>query len=90
MKYIGDDALFLRDNNFISFSTSHFMGCESNSIYYTNDYIVTKPYYPNKLIDMGIFILEDINIRLHYKPNPHHKHMPPSIWIYTTADVVGK
>jgi hypothetical protein len=78
---IGDDALFLGNNYSISVSASAFSGCHPNSIYYTDDYIDTEPYYPNGPIDMGIFNLEDRSIRLHYKPSPSHKYMSPPIWI---------
>ena len=81
VKNIGDDALFLGDNYFISILASAFSRCHPNSIYYTDDYLDTMPYYPNGPIDMGIFNLEDRSIRLHYKPNPSHKYMSPPIWI---------
>ncbi|XP_062157994.1 F-box protein SKIP23-like [Alnus glutinosa] len=81
VKNIGDDVLFLGDNQSISVSAFHFPGCHPNSIYYTDDYIDTKPYYPNGPIDMGIFNLEDGTIRPHYKPDPAHKHKSPPIWI---------
>ncbi|XP_059431515.1 F-box protein At2g17036-like [Corylus avellana] len=82
VKNIGDDAFFVGDNQSISISTSDFPYCQPNSIYYTDDYIFTRPYFPDGAIDMGIFNLKDRSIRLHYKPNPSHKYyMPPPIWI---------
>jgi hypothetical protein len=81
VKNIGDNVLFLGDNDSISVLASKFPGCQPNSIYYTDDYIDTKPYYPNWAVDMGIYNLEDGSILQHYKPNPSNRRMPPPIWI---------
>ncbi|XP_059431542.1 uncharacterized protein LOC132165053 [Corylus avellana] len=82
VKNIGDDALYVGDNQSISISTSDFLDCwpnGPNSIYYTDDYITAYEYNPNVLIDMSIFNLEDGSTRLHYKPIPTHKNLPPPI-----------
>jgi hypothetical protein len=74
---IGDDALFVGDNQSICISTSDFPDCKPNSIYYTDDYVIAHPYIPDGPIDMGIFNLEDGSTKRHYKPNPAHKKLPP-------------
>jgi hypothetical protein len=77
---IGDDALFVGDNQSICISTSDFPDCKPNSIYYTDDYVITHPYIPDGPIDMGIFNLEDGSTKRHYKPNPAHKKLPPPLF----------
>ena len=77
VKNIGDDALFVGDNQSIFISTSDFSDCEPNSIYYTDDYITAHEYIPDGPIDMGIFNLKDGSTGLHYKPIPAHKNSPP-------------
>jgi|UniRef100_A0A2N9GCE6 hypothetical protein len=81
VKTIGDNALFLGDNYSISVLATESPGCQPNSIYYTDDYIDTKPYYPDGAVDMGIFNLLDGSIQQHYKPKSSIKRMPPPIWI---------
>ena len=69
------------------FLTSDFTPRQPNSIYYTNNYIVIKSYYPNGLIDMGILIwkIYALDYTTKYKLNPPYKHVPPPILPFTTT-----
>ncbi|KAL3524304.1 hypothetical protein ACH5RR_017138 [Cinchona calisaya] len=74
---LGDDALFLGDNQSVSILASEFMpGYQPNSIYFTDDF-----FYPHEPRDMGIFNLKDQSFKRRYKLNPLHKASPPPIWI---------
>ncbi|KAE8022936.1 hypothetical protein FH972_008697 [Carpinus fangiana] len=85
VKNIGDNALFVGGNYSVSISTSNFPECESNSIYFTDDYNCGSAYerIPDVPYDVGIytFNLEDGSAGLHYKPISAHRSLPPPIWI---------
>ncbi|KAL3524305.1 hypothetical protein ACH5RR_017139 [Cinchona calisaya] len=82
LNVLGNDALFLGDNQSTSILASKFSGCRPNSIYFTDDYI--DFCYPNGPRDMGILNLKDGTFECHYLPNPSHRAMPPPIWIAPT------
>ncbi|XP_027090202.1 F-box protein At2g17036-like [Coffea arabica] len=79
VKNLGDDSIFLGDNQSASVLASEVVGCQPNSIYYSDDYCEFA--YPDGPHDMAIFDLRDGSFRSHYVPNPLHKKMPPPLWI---------
>ncbi|XP_027150151.1 uncharacterized protein LOC113750362 [Coffea eugenioides] len=82
VKNSGDDAIFLGDNQSMSVLASEVVGCQPNSIYYSDGYCEFA--YPDGPHDMAIFDLRDGSFRSHYVPNPLHKKMPPPLWILSS------
>lgn len=79
LKSIGDEALFLGDNDSISVLASKFPGCQSISIYYTDDYISGYPTFDgDQAQDMGTFNLEDGTITQTF---PLRTNSQRAIWI---------
>ncbi|XP_062015109.1 uncharacterized protein LOC133731702 [Rosa rugosa] len=78
---IGDEAIFVGNNQSVCVLASKFPGCQPNSIYYTNDLVVEG----QRLEDIGIFNLEDGSnktITHHYYPHKFVEgQMVPAIWI---------
>uniref|UniRef100_A0A2N9FBD4 DUF295 domain-containing protein n=1 Tax=Fagus sylvatica TaxID=28930 RepID=A0A2N9FBD4_FAGSY len=82
LESLGDDTLFVGDNNSMSVSAANFPGCQPNSIYFTHDYIdctgFNEFYRPH---DVGVFNVEDGTFGQHYRLKPLDKQMPPVLWI---------
>jgi|UniRef100_A0A2N9GZ80 hypothetical protein len=82
LESLGDDTLFVGDNNSMSVSAANFPGCQPNSIYFTHDYIdctrFNNFYQPH---DVGIFNVKDGTFGQHYTLKPLDKKMPPVLWI---------
>uniref|UniRef100_A0A2N9F324 KIB1-4 beta-propeller domain-containing protein n=1 Tax=Fagus sylvatica TaxID=28930 RepID=A0A2N9F324_FAGSY len=82
LESLGDDTLFVGDNNSMSVSAANLPGCQPNSIYFTHDYIdwirFNKSYRPH---DVGVFNVKDGTFGQHYVLNALDKKMPPVLWI---------
>ncbi|GLU12234.1 hypothetical protein SLE2022_289300 [Rubroshorea leprosula] len=72
---IGDNAMFLGDNNSFLLPVCGIPGLQRNCIYYTNNEY--DPYFPH---DAGIFNLTDGSIKPHHIPEDS-KELPPMLWI---------
>ena len=82
LESLGDDTLFVGDNNSMAVSAANLPGCQPNSIYFTHDYIdwirFNKSYRPH---DVGVFNVKDGTFGQHYVLNALDKKMPPVLWI---------
>lgn len=88
LKTIGDETLFVGDNQSLSVSASSFSWCRSNSIYYTSDSITVEEDYLNfnhcHQCDMGIFNLEEgttTPIQCYPQNSSYEFNLEPAIWI---------
>ncbi|XP_061341415.1 putative F-box protein At3g25750 [Gastrolobium bilobum] len=83
LESLGDNILFVGDNDSISVSASYFSNClRRDSIYYTDDYNEEEPSpYQSGPFDNGIYNVKDGSFAKHYPYNPSFKRMPPPFWI---------
>ncbi|KAM4083986.1 hypothetical protein ACB094_08G098800 [Castanea mollissima] len=85
VKSLGDEALFVGDNQSMSILASNFPGCQPNSIYFTDDSIdvfaITNTYRPKGPSDMGIYCLENGTFQKHYTPEYKHRYLAPPLWV---------
>ena len=85
MKSLGDEALFVGDNQSMSILASNFPGCQPNSIYFTDDSIdvfaIKNTYRPKGPFDMGIYCLENGTFQKHYTPKYKHRYLAPPLWV---------
>ena len=85
VKNLGDEALFVGDNQSMSILASNFLGCQPNSIYLTDDSIdvsaIKNTYCPKGPFDMGIYCLENGTFQKHYTPEYKHKYLAPPLWV---------
>ena len=83
LQSLGDNVLFVGDNDSTSVSASYFSIClQKDSIYYTDDFYdePTKPYSFGPF-DLGIYNVNDRSFGQHYPYNPSFKRMPPPLWV---------
>ncbi|XP_045799154.1 probable F-box protein At1g44080 [Trifolium pratense] len=80
---LGDNVLFLGDNDSVSMSASYFANyLQKDSIYYTDDFYEEAPDpYPKGPFDMKIFNVKDESFSEHCPFKSWFKRMPPSIWV---------
>ncbi|XP_061345351.1 putative F-box protein At4g22660 [Gastrolobium bilobum] len=83
LESLGDNILFVGDNDSISVSASYFSDClHRDSIYYTDDFNEEDPSpYLSGPFDNGIYNVKDGSFAKHYPYNPSFKRMPPPLWI---------
>ncbi|XP_030968889.1 putative F-box protein At1g65770 [Quercus lobata] len=85
VKSLGDEALFVGDNQSMSILASNFPGCQPNSIYFTDDSIdvfaIKNTYCPKGPFDMGIYCLENGTFQKHYTPEYKHRYLAPPLWV---------
>ena len=76
----GDQALFVGCNSSVSLSASSFNGCKANCLYFTAD---NFDFFLATLngggYDMGVFSMEDGNIKQHYRGKSLSYFAPP-VW----------
>ncbi|XP_045822335.1 uncharacterized protein LOC123915238 [Trifolium pratense] len=80
---LGDNVLFLGDNDSVSMSASYFSNyLQKDSIYYTDDYFesISIPY-PNGPFDMGIYNVKDGSFSKHCSYQDWFTRMPPPLWV---------
>ncbi|KAJ4962367.1 hypothetical protein NE237_022306 [Protea cynaroides] len=79
---LGDYAMFLGKNSSLSVRASHFSGCRSNCIYFTDDYSEANYEGVRGDHDLGIFSLGDGSIEL-LPSYSHHSRLiwPPPLWV---------
>ncbi|KAL5570074.1 hypothetical protein UlMin_026649 [Ulmus minor] len=65
IKDLGDESLFLGDNSSISISSSNFVSCKRNCIYFTHDDDLVRSNV-NGFIDIGIYNVETEIFTLHF------------------------
>ena len=79
---LGDQALFVGGNSSVSLSASSFNGCKANCIYFTDD---NFDFFLATLngggYDMGVFSMEDGNIKQHYRGESLSYFAPPVCYI---------
>ncbi|XP_038709376.1 F-box protein At2g26160-like [Tripterygium wilfordii] len=85
MKSMGDDAVFVGDNETVCVPAADFPGCKPNSIYFIGNNVkyCGRMYYFQPY-EVGSFNLEDGSISRHYLYDQCTKPLPPSIWIVPT------
>ncbi|KAJ1386689.1 hypothetical protein SESBI_40614 [Sesbania bispinosa] len=83
LKSLGDNVLFLGDNDSISVSASYFSNSlQRDSIYFTHDYNAETPIpYTPRSFDLGIYNVKDESFDYHYLYNPSFTRMPPAFWV---------
>ncbi|KAL5570062.1 hypothetical protein UlMin_026637 [Ulmus minor] len=65
IKDLGDESLFLGDNSSISISTSNFVSCQCNCIYFTHDQDLVRSNKSGH-IDIGVYNMETESSTLHF------------------------
>ncbi|KAL4600936.1 hypothetical protein ACB092_11G235900 [Castanea dentata] len=77
---LGDQALFVGGNSSVSLSASSFNGCKANCIYFTDD---NFDFFLATLngggYNMGVFSMEDGNIKQHYREE-FLSYFAPPVW----------
>ncbi|KAF8412272.1 hypothetical protein HHK36_000233 [Tetracentron sinense] len=83
VKSLGERALFLGDSSSMSIVASHYLGCQPNCIYFTDDSYGYYSYYSDGGgKDMGIFNMEDKSIKPHYRIDPSCLcKLAPPMWV---------
>ena len=82
LKSLGDNILFVGDNDSISVSASYFSSClQKDSIYYTDDFNDELIPYQSGPFDLGFYNVKDGSFGQHYAYNPSFKRMPPPLWV---------
>ncbi|KAJ1407825.1 hypothetical protein SESBI_24014 [Sesbania bispinosa] len=83
LESLGDNVLFLGDNDSISLSASYFSNClQNDSIYYSDDFTDDEPIpYPFGSFDLGIYNVKDGSFSQHYPYNHLFRWMPPPHWV---------
>ncbi|KAL5570055.1 hypothetical protein UlMin_026630 [Ulmus minor] len=89
IKCLGEESLFLGDNSSISILTSNFVGCQPNSIYFTNDEDTVR-INVNGLTDVGVYNIEMGSSTLHFNIDLScftkvYKRAP--IWVVPTLNL---
>ncbi|KAL5570061.1 hypothetical protein UlMin_026636 [Ulmus minor] len=89
IKCLGEESLFLGDNSSISILASNFVGCQPNSIYFTNDEDTVR-INVNGLIDVGVYNIETGSSTLHFNIDlscftKMYKRAP--IWVVPTLNL---
>ncbi|XP_058751891.1 putative F-box protein At5g55150 [Vicia villosa] len=79
---LGDNVLFLGDNDSVAVSASYFSNyLKKDSIYYTDDFYDDSPPYPNGPFDMKIYNVKEESFNQHCPYHPRFKRMPPALWV---------
>jgi hypothetical protein len=80
---LGDNILFVGDNDAISVSASYFSNyLQKDSIYYCDNYFDDEPDpYPQGPFDLGIYNIKHGNFGVHCPYNAHFKGKAPPTWI---------
>ena len=82
LESLGDNVLFVGDNDSISVSASYFSSClHKDSIYYTDDFNDERIPYHSGPFDLGFYNVKDGSFGQHYPYNPSFKRMPPPLWV---------
>ncbi|KAM5574629.1 putative F-box protein [Rosa sericea] len=88
LKTLGDETLFVGDNQSMSVLASSFSWCRPNSIYYTSDSITVEDDYRNFnsccQCDMGIFNLEEgttTPLQCYPQHSSEEYRLKPATWI---------
>ncbi|KAJ1410408.1 hypothetical protein SESBI_21902 [Sesbania bispinosa] len=80
---LGDNVLFVGDNDSVSVLASCFSNClQKDSIYFADDNIITESRpYPHGPFDLGIYNVKDGSFGYHCPYNPSFRRMPPPFWV---------
>ncbi|XP_058784058.1 F-box protein SKIP23-like [Vicia villosa] len=79
---LGDNVLFVGDSDSVAVSASYFSNyLQKDSIYYTADFYLDVPPYPNGAFDMKIYNVKEKTFRQHCPYYHWFKGMPPAVWI---------
>ncbi|CAJ2673669.1 unnamed protein product [Trifolium pratense] len=83
LESLGDNILFVGDNDSITLSASYFSGyLQKDSIYYSDNYYDDEPDpYPNGPFDLGIYNVKHRSFGVHCPYKPYFKGMVPPIWV---------
>ncbi|KAJ1382989.1 hypothetical protein SESBI_43804 [Sesbania bispinosa] len=83
LRSLGDNVLFVGDNDSVSVSASCFSNClQKDSIYFADDNIITESRpYPHGPFDLGIYNVKDGSFGSHCPYSPSFRRMPPPFWV---------
>ncbi|CAJ2647846.1 unnamed protein product [Trifolium pratense] len=80
---LGDNILFVGDNDPVSVSASYFSKyLQKDSIYYSDNYFDDEPVcYPQGPFDLGIYNVKDERFGIHCPYKAYFKGKAPPIWV---------
>ncbi|KAJ1407824.1 hypothetical protein SESBI_24013 [Sesbania bispinosa] len=83
LESLGDNVLFLGDNESISLPASCFSNClQSDSIYFSDDFNDDEPKpYPFGPFDWGIYNVKNGSFSQHCPYKSSFRRMPPPLWV---------
>ncbi|GAU41377.1 hypothetical protein TSUD_398140 [Trifolium subterraneum] len=83
LESLGDNVLFVGDNDPVSVSASYFSKyLQKDSIYYSDNYFDDEPVpYPEGPFDLGIYNLKDGRFGVHCPYKTYFKGKAPPIWV---------
>ncbi|WJX57051.1 hypothetical protein P8452_42648 [Trifolium repens] len=83
LESLGDNILFVGDNDSVSVSASYFSNyLQKDSIYYSDDYSDDEPVpYPEGPFDLGIYNVKDGKFGVHCPYKAYFKGKAPPIWV---------